>query len=302
VALASCAQFPDQLDEGPLLLGALAAEGIDARTAVWSDPGADWAAFDLVVANGAWDHTRRPADFLGWVDTLERSGVRLVNPPAVLRWNLDKHYLRDLGAAGVDVVPTTWVEPPGSAGAPGGGPTPEPPDLPEGEVVVKPAVSGGGHRTARYEPHEHDAARAHVAALLASGLAAMVQPYQPAVDAEGETGMIFLGGAFSHAVHKDPMIRRGAGPRDDLIDNQVVTAGTATAGQLEVARAALAAAERLTGPAAYARVDVVTGAGGRPARLELELLDPMLFFVHHPEGALRFARVLRDVLGAAATN
>ena len=59
--------------------------------------------------------------------------------------------------------------------------------------------------------------------LIASGRTAMVQPYEPRVDAEGETGLIYIGGTFSHAVHKDPMIRRGVGPLDHLMDNQVIT-------------------------------------------------------------------------------
>ena len=96
-------------------------------------------------------------------------------------------------------------------------------DLPDGEIVVKPSVSGGGFQTARYLPHEHGPARRHIAELTASGRTAMVQPYQRAVDDAGEVGLIFLGGGFSHAMHKDPMIRRGTGPRPSLIENQVVT-------------------------------------------------------------------------------
>ncbi len=289
VALASCAAYPDQLDEGPLVLAALDGAGVAGRTAVWNDPGIDWSAFDLVVANGAWDHIHRVEEFVAWVDGLAAAGVPVVNAPALLRWNLDKRYLRDLEAAGVPTVPTFWVE----RSENGGGVEP-PGRLPEGEIVVKPAVSGGGYQTARYEAHEHDAARAHLAALLAAGRTAMVQPYQPAVDAEGEVGLVFLGGAFSHAIHKDPMIRRGVAAGESLIANQVVTAATPTAGQLAVARRAVAAAERQHGGTAYARVDVVERTDGAAALLELELLDPMLFFVTHPEGAQRFATVLRD--------
>ena len=289
VALASCAAYPDQLDEGPLVLAALDGAGVEGRTAVWDDPAVDWGAFDLVVANGAWDHIHRVADFLAWVDGLAAAGVPVVNAPALLRWNLDKRYLRDLEAAGVPTVPTSWFEP-----AEDGGGAEPPGRLPEGEIVVKPAVSGGGYQTARYEAHEHDAARAHLSALLASGRTAMVQPYQPAVDAEGEVGLVFLGGAFSHAIHKDPMIRRGVEPGESLIENQVVTAATPTAGQLAVARRAVSAAERRHGRTTYARVDVVERTDGAAALLELELLDPVLFFVTQPEGARRFAAVLRD--------
>jgi hypothetical protein len=245
-----------------------------------------WTDYDLVVANGAWDNIRHVDDFVRWTESLEREGVAVVNSPATLRWNLDKRYLRALESAGVPMVPTSWVE------------RPAPFDL-VGEVVVKPAISGGGHQTARYEAHEHDSARRHVDDLVASGRVAMVQPYQPAVDDEGEVGLIFLGGRFSHAIHKDPMIHRGAGPLDTLIDNQVVVAATPSENQLALGRQAVAAAESLLGPTTYARVDTVRGAGGDPLLLELELLDPLLFFAWHPDKAGGFARVLAEYLEAA---
>ena len=287
VALAASPQYPDLFEEGPLVLHALEDVGLDARTAVWSDPAVDWSAFDLVVANGAWDNIHHPAAFLDWADRVAGAGVPVVNPPATLRWNLDKRYLRDLEAEGVPTVPTRWVE----SDRPF---DPSTLDFPTGEIVVKPSLSGGGYRTARYEPHEHEAARAHVAELIGSGRTAMIQPYQPAVDAAGEVGLVFLGGTFGHAIHKDPMIRRGVGAVDSLIENQVVTGATATPAQLAVGRRAVAAAERLLGPTTYARVDIVERSDGEPAVLELELLDPVLFFVEAPGSAATFARVLRE--------
>jgi O-ureido-D-serine cyclo-ligase len=92
------------------------------------------------------------------------------------------------------------------------------------------------------------------------------------------------------------MIRRGVGPTHSLIDNQVVTPAKASPAQLELAHDAVSAAEQLLGPTAYARVDTVQGADGRPALLELELLDPVLFFATDPGGAERFARVLRGYI------
>ena len=70
----------------------------------------------------------------------------------------------------------------------------------------------------------------------------------------------------------------------------------ANATQLETAHLALAAAEQLVGPTTYARVDLVSLHDGTPAVLELELLDPALFFETHPAAATRFARVLRDLI------
>jgi hypothetical protein len=279
VALAAAAAFPDLFEEGPLLIAALADVGLEAETVVWNDPVVRWTEYDLVLANGIWDNIRHVDEFVRWTERLERDGLRVVNSPATLRWNLDKRYLRELEAAGVPVVPTVWVDHTGNV------------EL-EGEVVVKPTVSGGGHHTARYQSHEHDAARRHIDDLIASGRVAMVQPYQPLVDEVGEVGLIFVGGTFSHAIHKGPMIRRGAGPLDDLIDNQVVEPTTPADDLIGLGRHAVSAAEQILGPTTYARVDTVRAAGGTPLLLELELLDPLLFFAGQPDKVGGLAQVL----------
>ncbi len=301
LAVAACAAFPDLHDDWPLLRRALDMAGADAVTAVWNDPGVDWSAFDLVLASGAWDNIHHVDAFLAWADRLDGMGIPVCNSPATLRWNIDKHYLRDLERSGVPVVPTLWVEPAPSDTASGSVDVAAL-DCPSGEIVVKPSVSGGGYRTARYQPHERDAARAHIVELVAAGSTAMVQPYEARVDTEGETALIYVGGAFSHAVHKDPMIRRGAGPRDSLIDNQVMSGATATPAQLAVAGQALAAAEEHLGPTTYARVDLVETSDRGPALLELELLDPVLFLALHPEGAARLAEALLEGLARRAVR
>ncbi len=290
LAVAASARYPDLHDDWPLLRGALNDAGVDAETAVWNDPGVDWSAFDLVLASGAWDNIHHVDEFLAWADGVAGRGVPLRNSAATLRWNIDKHYLQDLERSGVPTVPTVWVEP--AAGTLDR----SWPAIPGGEVVVKPSVSGGGYRTARYQPHEGAAVLAHVHELTAVGRTAMVQPYEARVDAEGETDLIYVGGSFSHAVHKDPMIRRGVGPSDSLIENLVVTGTTATAAQLVVADQALAAAAEVVGPSTYARVDLVETHDRGPALLELELLDPVLFFTQHPEGAVALARLLAAFL------
>jgi len=110
--------------------------GLAAEAAAWDDPGVEWAAYDLAVLRSAWDYHARLDDFLAWA----RSVPRLANPAAAVEWNTDKRYLRDLAAAGVPVVPTTWVEPGGAWTPPA-----------EGLVVVKPAVSAGGLDSGRYD-------------------------------------------------------------------------------------------------------------------------------------------------------
>jgi O-ureido-D-serine cyclo-ligase len=301
LAVAASARFPDLGPDWPLLRQALTTLGIAASTEVWTDPAVRWDAFDLVVANGAWDNIHQPAEFLEWAEHTARLAP-MVNSPATLRWNLDKHYLAVLAAAGVTTVPTTWL----SATAPGEtGARPRPRaeaeaeaevPLPPGELVVKPTISGGGFQTARYRAGVRADAWAHVHHLLDAGRDVMVQPYQAAVDSDGEGDLIFLGGQFSHAIRKGPVLRPDAGPRPHLWDLHEITALDPTPAQLQCARTALSAAEQLLGPTTYARVDLVPLADGTPALLELEILDPALFLEYQPAAADRFAAVLERLL------
>jgi glutathione synthase/RimK-type ligase-like ATP-grasp enzyme len=258
VALATCAAVAALDDDDRHLVPALRERGVDAVPAVWDDPTLDWDRFDLVVLRSTWDYPDRLAQFLSWV-----AGVpRLANPAAVVAWNVDKRYLDDLAAAGVPVVPTTFV-PPG-----------ERPPAVEGEVVVKPSVSNGSRDTARISTAEPLAAL--VGRIHASGRTAMVQPYLDAVDHAGETALVFIDGAFSHAARKGPLLARGAGLVEGLYAEETMSARTATADELAVARAALDVVPGRA-PLLYARVDVVPGADGRPVVLEVEVTEPSLF-------------------------
>lgn len=306
LAVAVSSRHPDLRPDWPLLRRALTDLGLVVSTEVWTDSRVPWSDFDLVVANGAWDNIHHPAEFLAWADATS-SVAPVVNTPATLRWNQDKHYLDDLAAAGVATVPTLWlrateaddgvadraVEAMGAMGAMGA--------IPRGDVVVKPTISGGGFQTARYRAGEHREARNHIGRLLAGGRDVMVQPYQEAVDAEGEGGLIFLAGQFSHAVRKGPLLQPDVGPRSALWKFEEISALEPTPAQLATARAALAAAESRLGPTTYARVDLVPLDDGTPAVLELELLDPALFFELHPPAATRFAHVLARLIKEAPT-
>jgi glutathione synthase/RimK-type ligase-like ATP-grasp enzyme len=288
VAVAASAQFPDLRPDWPLLRTALAERGISATTQVWNDPAVDWNDLDLVVANGAWDNIHHPEAFLSWAEDVARA-TPVVNSPATLRWNMDKRYLAALASAGVPTVPTRWVEEPAHLDSV---------EPPAGDFVVKPTVSGGGYLTARYAPGdaERAEARAHMAQLLEAGVAAMLQPYLPDIDTEAERGLVFLGGRFSHAIRKGPLLPPGTRAGPGLYNDQVISPIAATPTQVAVATHALEVAERLLGPTTYARVDLVPMLDGGPAVLELELLDPALFIEYHPERALRFAEVLEQAL------
>ena len=251
--------------------------GLDAQWRVWDDHSVHWASYDLVVLRATWDYPLRRDEFVNWAESVPR----LVNPADVVRWNTDKRYLRDLEGAGVPVVPTTWF----SAGDAVALPV-------DGEYVVKPVVGAGGQDTARYRPEHADLAAKHAERLLAQGQRVMVQPYLSAVDDLGETALLYLGGEYSHAIRKGPLLTAPHSIVDGLFRPESVGPREPSAAERELAEQALAAVPGGAHRLLYARVDLLPGPGGAPRLLELELTEPSFFLTTAPGAAERFAEVL----------
>ena len=253
VALVTAAPARDLDDDLPPLTAALAARGLPHRVVRWDDPGIEWARFGLVVVRSVWDYVHRREEFLAWAERTA-AVTAFVNPPAHLRWSSDKRYLADLHAAGVPTVPTAFAA---------SGEAMAWPDA--GLVVVKPAVSAGSIDTAKYRMNVGGSSNdrppaeavAHVARLHADGRVAMAQPYLDAVEGErGETALVFLEGALSHACRKGPMLVPGLAVVGGLFVEEDIRPATPTAAELAVAEAALA----VNGGDAARRVGVALGA------------------------------------------
>lgn len=281
-------------DDMPPLLAACDRAGLPADVRAWDDPTVSWTRYDAVVLRSPWDYVERLPAFLAWCARADGDS-RLLNPLPILRWNTDKHYLADLEAAGVPVVPTRFVEPDA-----------EP--LPAldaffdafpqaAEVVVKPAISAGSRDTQRYRRAQRFAAANHLGALLDAGRSAMLQPYLDAVDTRGETALLYFGGRFSHAIRKAALLR----PDEAAVDHSglpdAIAARVPDADEMRVGDAAIAALRARTAePLAYARVDLIRDDAGAPRLLELELTEPSLFFDHAPGAADRFVAALTRYL------
>jgi hypothetical protein len=264
IVLASCPQLVDGDGDDDGLVAALRTRGLHARWMSWDDPETENA--DLVILRAAWDYAERREEFLAWTKRVRN----LLNAPAVVAWNSDKHYLHDLADAGVAVVPSAFLEPGDVATAA---------DF-SGEVVVKPAVGAGSIDTHRFV--DADAAVAHATGLLDAGRSVLVQPYDPRIEA-GETALVFLGGEESHAFIKGPILPP-QGEQARLDPSGTYAAETLTLANpdvelWEVGHSVLDAAAAHLGiqrsEFLYARVDVI-GDGADATLLELELIEPSL--------------------------
>jgi glutathione synthase/RimK-type ligase-like ATP-grasp enzyme len=279
VALVSCRAARGLDDDMPPLLAAAAAAGIEAQIADWDDPAVEWGRFDAALLRSAWDYTERLGEFLGWVERTA-AVTTLLNPPAVVRWNSDKHYLLEVAAHGLPIVDSAFVEP---GADPQAALTQFLARFAAAEVVVKPAVGAGSRDTRRHARHATADMLAHMRALLAASRSVLLQPYLPSVDRDGETAVIYINGAFSHAIRKGPLLPSGAAATQALFAAEDISTRRPGADELDVAARITAAVPHQ--PLLYARVDLIRGEDGRPRLLELELTEPSLFFAHGPGSA-----------------
>jgi glutathione synthase/RimK-type ligase-like ATP-grasp enzyme len=255
------------------------AAGLRADIVAWDDPTVSWRRFDAVLLRSTWDYTQRLPAFLAWCERIAHEGT-LLNPLDVVRWNTDKHYLGELAARGVPVIPSHYIEPRGDGDA-----------FPAfDEFVVKPCVGAGSRGAKRFVAAERASAVAHARALMEAGHSVLVQPYLAQVDSAGETALLFFDGEYSHAIRKGPLLRRGEDATRALFAPEHIVAREPSEAELSVARQVLSALP--FDPLAYARVDLLPSPAG-PRLLELELTEPSLFFATAPQAAARFADVLK---------
>ncbi len=274
MGLATSEKWPQLSPDDLGLAPALAGLGIEAAPAVWSDPSVDWNRFDLVVIRSCWDYHFRIHEFLGWLEGLP---VPVANSAEVVRWNAHKGYLLELEKKGIRIPPTRLVRK---------GSRPEP--LSSGHVIIKPAVSASANETHRFA----DAADAisDLERLAASG-DVIVQEFVDEVVSDGEWSLMFFDRELSHAVRKVP--KAGDFRVQKELGGSALPADP-PAGVVEAAQRALSAVED---DLLYARVDLVERPGG-VVLMELELIEPTLFFGTSDGSSERFARAVRLAVGA----
>jgi len=267
------------------LLKALSSRGAEARAVDWADPEVEWAGFDLVVLRSPWDYSERPAEFAAWLDRTEAL-TRVLNEPALVRWNMDKRYLAELETAGVPAVPTSYHE--------------QEPSLvaalaaadADSHIVLKPAVGAGARLTGLLRPDD-PAALALGREILAEPGTVMLQPEVPELSAGREKALYLIDGRFTHAIAKGALLARGGGLRGGTYQEnpQLVEASAAEQEFAEQVLAVTAATTGLTMPL-YARIDLVDSAEHGLLLLEAELFEPLFNLHLVPEVVEVFAEAI----------
>ena len=271
--------------EDRYVVEALQALGLRVIRRDWADPANTSGDAQSLLFRSTWDYFDRFATFSPWLEQVSQQ-CQLFNPAPLLRWNVDKHYLAYLQTAGVRIVPTHIIE------------VGDPHTLADQlalfddeQWILKPAVSGAARHTYRFHRQQVADYQAIYAELIAHE-SLLLQPFQHAITEQGELSIIVIDGKVTHA------IRKTAKAGDFRVQDDhggTVHPHEATAEEIAFAQAAVAA---VPFDVVYARVDVIRDNHGQLAVMELEMVEPELFFRYCPAAAEHLARAVHRRLQA----
>jgi hypothetical protein len=267
------------VEDDDLARAALRLRGHQVEAVSWRSR-ADWDAFVRVVVRTTWDFQLDPQAFLASLEAIDRSAAHLSNPLALMRWNMDKRYLLELEAQGHHIIPTRLLEHVDRSGL-----ASALADCGSDELVAKPLVGATASGCRRLHRARFDQEVEAVAASFA-GRPALLQPFLPSVPAEGELSLVFFAGEPSHALVKEA---RAEEWRVQQEYGGSIRPVDAPADAWSIGRSML---EGLPERTLYARVDLVRDLSGAWALMELELIEPALYFGIDPLSPARFAAAL----------
>ncbi len=278
LALITWSGLPDGAESERLMLPHLAAASVETEIVDWRSTGCDFSKFGLIVLRSCWDYHLRGNEFTEWLRRTAR-GVSILNDPETVLWNLNKFYLREMPAMGIEIAPTVFVN--GGSIAPSAW----------REIrnwkksVVKPAVSASAHKTWRFDGPalpEEDELKSKM-----EGEPFLIQQFIPEIEAYGEISFIYIDGAYSHAVLKRPAaddfrVQQEHGGSAELFHCDSALLAQAN----EIAATIAQVCESL-----YCRIDAVA-RNGKLVLMELELIEPELFLGLAEGAAERFAKAI----------
>ena len=279
IAFLSTDQLEDFFVYDELLIPYFNERGWSVETISWHNQLENWDRFDYVIVRSTWDYQQHSKAFVACLNQIDASSATLLNPLPLMQWNLEKHYLKNLQQNGVPIVSTLW------------GNTFNNSVIEEAfshfncdTVVIKPTLSANADDTFKLSAADWQTQQQALSDTF-NQREFMVQPFLSSVVEEGEYSLFYFGGKYSHAIKKVPQEgdfrvqeEHGGSLYPAVVDKE----------QLDIAEKALSA---MPCEAFYARVDLVK-QNHSWAIMELELIEPSLYFHLDKQSPLRFVEAL----------
>jgi glutathione synthase/RimK-type ligase-like ATP-grasp enzyme len=285
---------PPFTPDDQLLVDELRRRGHSVQPVIWGGDVAHLrSAFDRLLIRSPWDYMDSEENrlaFMQWVNNLNSAGIPVDNPPAILSWLTNKHYLVDMECVGTPIVPTIFIH----AG--------ESVDLAacfDGPLVIKPAISAGGAGLVALQSREEIDSFQLAFSRLNRRQDYLIQPLLQEIQSKGEWSLVYFGGSFSHAIHKVPAVgkilchaEQGGSLRFSEPPLQVRAAADHAVQQMPSAFLLQNRTPAADGfPLSYLRMDFIETPNG-PLLSECEGVEPELFFRARPGSEKMLADIL----------
>ncbi|WP_138429274.1 ATP-grasp domain-containing protein [Fodinibius saliphilus] len=248
----------------------------------WRNKSVDWDQYEAVIIRSPWDYQEAPNAFIEVLEEIESSTAILENSLDIVKWNINKRYLRDLENDGIEIVPTLWQDEFHEDQLPSFFD-----ELDSDEIVIKPTISAGADNTF-WVKETNQQEYINILTSVFKDQPFLVQPFMQNIVNEGEFSVFFFGDTYSHTILKTPKVNdfrvqeeHGGRLKKVKPEKQL----------LSIARESLA---NITPLPLYTRADYVRTDDNSFALMELELIEPSLYFNMDSESPERFAEVFNN--------
>ncbi len=256
-------------------------EGFIYEEVIWDTPNVNWKQYEAALIRSTCDYFDGKYDlFIETLRHIEQLGIPLLNPLSIVQWNSKKTYLADLKNKGINVIETIFTTPSSVkhiASAMKGNDWEK--------CVIKPSVSAAAHKTFCLSLQEAESF--DLLAHFASDEPILIQPFAPEIVNEGEWSFIFFDKKFSHAMLSTP---KTGDFRVQFFHGGHLKKANPESWMIEEAERILKASgfENIL----YVRVDAIR-RGDKLFVMELEMIEPYLYFDYYPETAQTFVKTFK---------
>ena len=293
VTLLTCQAYfkPDRINpyiqnilfEEQLLKSALENQGLTVNITYWNNPSYDWSKTRSLIFRTIWDYFERFDEFLLWLEEV-RYKTQLINSYELVKWNIDKHYLKELSEKGIKIVPTYFAKKNSEITLA---------EIIESQqwkdVVIKPAISASAYKTFKILEETVNSNEKLFNDLL-NQRDMLVQPYINTIEKLGEASLIVIDGKFTHAILKK------AKPGDFRVqDDFGGTVHDYVPTKKEIGFAEMII-EKCKAKPLYGRVDIIWDSEKNAYLSELEIIEPELWLRNYPKSAESIAEAVKIIL------
>lgn len=251
-------------------------QGWEVQNIPWNHP-TNWNEYDVVVIRSPWDYQDHLEEFIQVLEEIDNSKALLLNNIETVKWNINKNYLFDLESKGVELVPTIKLSNPKLESIKHAFEK-----FQTDQIIIKPIIGANADDTYRIAKNKSSNIQEIISVFL--DRECLIQPFMHNIVDEGEFSLIYFNDKLSHTILKtvgqgDYRVQEEHGGGVTPIDKTEKLL-VATADKI---------IKTLSDIPLYARVDLVRTSVNSFALMELELIEPCLYFRFDEVAPVKFA-------------